>query len=233
TPASVLNLKLTCRNMMQVVQRYLRSAFNINRALAHFFDDVHGFRQLQHRSGLLISGSFALQFMGRLHYAESDLDLFLPMHCRLEVALWLQANGYSFCATEHQAVDLETVLHAADVEPHLANVPYSLPGIFAVLTFRKPTGGLARPMTVQLIIAWRTPMEIVLGFHSTCVLNVITYTTAYAMYPRATFEDMRNLVLLDTEAQQSALVKYASRGWATVRELHFPEFALDLPIRSM
>ncbi|KAI0340969.1 hypothetical protein BDW22DRAFT_1298945, partial [Trametopsis cervina] len=223
-PVTIFQVRLTSRMLAETVQQYILSAYNIERSLAVFFEDVRGFRQLQRRTGLLISGSFALQFLSRVTYSEADLDLYLPMHGRQEVAAWLQEEGYQFRPSESQAPDAHSVLSGE--EHGAANGDYHYPsnGIFAVVSFQKPTTAGERQAVVQLIVAWRTPMEIILGFHSTCVLNVITADTAYAMYPRATFEDMNNLVLVDTTSQTAALAKYVRRGWTLIRELHFPDF---------
>ncbi|KAI0339888.1 hypothetical protein BDW22DRAFT_1335607 [Trametopsis cervina] len=233
TPATIFKVGMTCHVLSEVVEGYVQFAFNIDRSLAVFFEDVHEFRRLQHRSGLLISGSFALQFMGRLNYEGSDLDLFLPRHSRLEVALWLQTQGYVFAPSgmQGQSAHLETALGGQEVGQH--EHAYRLAGIFTVVTFRRRNVEGAPPTTIQLIIARSTPMELILGFHSTCVMNVITYDTAYSLYPRATFEDMTSLVVLDNASQKAPLAKYARRGWSLVRKPSVPDFNLDLSVRSM
>ncbi|KAI0337787.1 hypothetical protein BDW22DRAFT_1348937 [Trametopsis cervina] len=207
-PVAIFKVRRTSRILADVVEQYLRSAFNIERSLTAFFEDVRGFRRLQRRAGLLISGSFALQFFGR-------------------------EQGYEFRPTRTQAQDAHTVLRADEHGAVNGDYGYPTNGIFAVLSFEKTVKAGQQRNVVQLIVAWRAPMEIILGFHSTCVLNVITADTAYAMYPWSTFEDMNNLVLIDTPSQITPLAKYARRGWALTRELHFPQFELDLPSRSM
>ena len=44
-------------------------------------------------------------------------------------------------------------------------------------------------------------------------MNVITYNTAYSLYPYATFARRDSLVLSNHSRAQEALMKYATRGW--------------------
>jgi len=50
---------------------------------------------------------------------------------------------------------------------------------------------------------------------SACVMNFITHEKAYSLYPRATFEEHRSLMLLPTTAsRERAYAKYAELGWS-------------------
>lgn len=54
-------------------------------------------------------------------------------------------------------------------------------------------------------------------------MNIITYNTAYCLYPRATIDRHRSLLLrLPTNDTQRELDKYTSRGWKIVRKLNKP-----------
>jgi hypothetical protein len=46
-----------------------------------------------------------------------------------------------------------------------------------------------------------------------CVMNILTHDTAYSFFPRATFEDRISLSLSQGSRNESALTKYANRGW--------------------
>ena len=46
-----------------------------------------------------------------------------------------------------------------------------------------------------------------------CVMNIITYNAAYALFPRATFEERESLIVNRTPRSEPALTKYASRGF--------------------
>lgn len=48
-------------------------------------------------------------------------------------------------------------------------------------------------------------------------MNLITYDTAYALYPRATFEERRTILFGDSLSSMPALQKYEDRGWEVVQ----------------
>lgn len=51
-------------------------------------------------------------------------------------------------------------------------------------------------------------------------MNVISYDTAYSLYPRETFEEHRALVCSSPgPSQEPALIKYRGRGWTFLEEL--------------
>lgn len=143
----------------------MRRAYDVHRLLGRFFADPLDFRSLQARTGTVISGSVALQFFSRAHYPSADLDLYLHMRHRKEVGLWVVEQGYDFVPAAHQPKCFVTAVKEA---PYLfPEAVYTLPGIAAIFTFVKtPNGGRAEPTKVQLIIATNSPMEVVLGFHS-------------------------------------------------------------------
>jgi len=56
-------------------------------------------------------------------------------------------------------------------------------------------------------------------------MNIITHNKAYALYPKATFEERRSL-MYSTEGmwQDTARKKYNDRGWSMVERLTVEEF---------
>lgn len=73
--ATLYRLSYTCRTHYDLVTDYMLHIFNINHQLRDYFTDPLSFRELQARTGMIISGSFALQFLHRVAYPNSDLDL--------------------------------------------------------------------------------------------------------------------------------------------------------------
>jgi len=56
--------------------------------------------------------------------------------------------------------------------------------------------------------------------HTACVMNAISHDTAYAFFPRATFEERRSLVCTTSaERRDIALTKYSARGWHVLTRL--------------
>jgi hypothetical protein len=105
SPRTLVRLSRTCHYMYVAVTCFLQRAYNINRHLSRYFPDPLAFRSLQARTGLVISGSNAIQFMDRTYYPESDLELYAhPGHAR-ELSEWLVSAGYIFEPTQHQHKD--------------------------------------------------------------------------------------------------------------------------------
>ncbi|KAH7924257.1 hypothetical protein BV22DRAFT_1035321 [Leucogyrophana mollusca] len=227
----------TCHLVSGAVQEYSRRAFSINRHLSRFFADPLGFRSLQARTGTLISGSNALQFFDRTFYPRSDLDIYVhPGHVR-EVMEWLaEMEGYEFIPTNKQPGDFRrlapdnwdgtqrpTVVRAdndpADMEP------YVMKGVKTVFTFVKVTGliveGEEELLVVQVMESKVNPLEAVLNFHLSCVMNVIAFDAAYSLYPKATFNERLALKTREPGEGEHALAmaKYTTRGWTLVSKV--------------
>jgi hypothetical protein len=63
--------------------------------LLEYFEDPVEFRELQARTGTLISGSQALKIIGGFTWQANDLDLYVWPECVEEVKEWLVGQGYS------------------------------------------------------------------------------------------------------------------------------------------
>ncbi|KDQ52179.1 hypothetical protein JAAARDRAFT_139328 [Jaapia argillacea MUCL 33604] len=215
SPASLFYFSQTCKLARRIVTLYMKNAWNINRVLQKFFTDPLTFRSLQARTSTLISGSTALQFFDRTTYPDSDLDLYVYKEWTEEICRWLIRVGYVYTPKFDQDED---VLVAANVKISTVRL-YKMRGVYNILDFFKPRMG--KPdLKIQVITAERTPMQIILHFHSTCVLNVITFEKAYSLYPRATFEERYALMCASAgPAQEKALEKYADRGWTMISQV--------------
>ncbi|KAI0658617.1 hypothetical protein C8Q70DRAFT_179032 [Cubamyces menziesii] len=216
---------------------------------SRIFDRTRAFRSLQARTGTLISGSCALQFFDRTVYPESDLDLYVHMRHRREVGRWLVQEGYTYEPTSHQDQNLE--LEIAKVYEHeqptlMEKYSRDESCICQVLNFKRcvldakrssvddrgehPRAGFRSTeehseLRVQLIVAKRTPMEVILGFHSACVMNVISYNKAYYLFPQGTLEDRLSMFATspsgglqsqESDRYQRAITKYTERGFTLV-----------------
>ncbi|TFK42069.1 hypothetical protein BDQ12DRAFT_598841 [Crucibulum laeve] len=205
----------TCRTLYRASSDFCSRAYNIYRHLSWFFTDPLAFRSLQAQTGTLISGSNALQFLDRTFYSESDLDLFTFHDATPEVANYLQREGYHFVkegdqpSTFKAAFDLIVPPDNADIRGIRPFDKYRFSGVSGVFNFLKDNG-----QKVQVVSTTTSPLHCILCFHSTCVMNFITFEGAYSLYPKATFDARIGITQgWITERETTAIGKYALRGW--------------------
>ncbi|KAI1785863.1 hypothetical protein LXA43DRAFT_875556, partial [Ganoderma leucocontextum] len=220
SPATLLRLLRVCRGTQAAVNSHFRRAFNISKLLSHFFSEPPLFRSLQARTGTLISGSLALQFLQRSPMDPMPgLDIFAYMHYGREVGRWLRNNGYHFVPAIGQDENFAVAMFkATSVIP---GGPYVLDGVASLFTFvRQSSERKDLQRTVKLIVSQSAPMEAILSSHSTCVMNAVSYETAYCLFPRATLEEKVTLVSCSTKGiyrnRSEALAKYGARGYTTL-----------------
>jgi hypothetical protein len=189
--ASVVRFGRINRVARLATSDYLQSALHINRFLARFFKDPLGFRSLQARTGLLISGSAALQFFDRSYWPESDLDLYAAPRTALQIGNWLMdEEGYEFRPNSVQSKKFEKAVGFSqhriasrlpwptNAEPledldaqtqvdHRHLRTYNLLGIFAVYTFiAQPSVQFPHPRKVQIMQASLSNLQCILRFHN-------------------------------------------------------------------
>lgn len=171
SPAELYKYARTCKASRNVVNAYIRRQFQVHKLLARYFSDpeIPEFRLLQFNTGMVISGSAALQFFNRTVYEESDLDLYVEHRYRKSIAIWLRQIGYKY--TPHAKSTLATLDDALLSEgPEGAQTGIKITDgwdkefyeAILVLTFEKH-----RPYRkVQVITSILHPISKVLRFHS-------------------------------------------------------------------
>lgn len=138
---------------------YIRRAFRMDRLLVPFFASYSEFRELQSRTGTLISGSTALQFFDRVSYPEADLDLYVGRLFAGDVVAYVRdKEGYKFEPTGRQARSPEVVLESPAGHPGYDL--YAGTGISDVLNFRRDA------KHVQIITRTSAPMDVIFNYHS-------------------------------------------------------------------
>ncbi|KAF7340780.1 DUF607-domain-containing protein [Mycena sanguinolenta] len=203
-------LMQTCRLICALVEDV---CFNVDRLLIPFLGDtakVKQFRELQRQTDTVISGSTALQFFNRLIWPNSDLDLYVPHASAAVAALFLRESGYTYHPRELQCKDASSQLLNDGLKDHHGR------GIVDVLDFHNGSKKIQ-----VIIVVTPSPMEVIAGFHSTCVMNVIAYDKAYALYPWSTFVKQEALTVRSTAHQETAereaaREKYKNRGWKMI-----------------
>ncbi|KAF7340793.1 NADPH-dependent methylglyoxal reductase GRE2 [Mycena sanguinolenta] len=207
----LVRLMQTCCRIYGLVKD---RCFNVDHLLIPFFGDAakaNQFRELQRQTQTVISGSTALQFFNRLTWPDSDLDLYVPHASAAFIVLFLRDSGYAFRPREIQRKDPS--LQLFDDGPK----DYHERGIIDVLDFHNES------KKIQVII-FGTPssMEVIAGFHSTCVMNVITHDVAFALYPWSTFVTkeavkVKSVSWSTEEGKEAARRKYEERGWKMLK----------------
>ncbi|KAH7890359.1 hypothetical protein F5I97DRAFT_17360 [Phlebopus sp. FC_14] len=229
SPRSLVRVALTCRAAYQAAAAFKQRAFNVNRHLSQYFSDPLAFRSLQAKTGTLISGSNALQFLDRSFYLGSDLDVYTHPGHTFEVCRWLvESEGYHFVPRGIQDKDWReeikdnwdgTQRRIIRVEEVAEDVEYPLSGIEGVYTFKKhpnAEGSNQDSRIVQVIGCKSSPFDAIINFHSTCVMNFIAFNAAYSLYPLATFEHRSSFAMSKTRnsiTTDNAFAKYSQRGW--------------------
>ncbi len=173
SPKAFLLFSRTCRLARSAVAAYVAQAFDVKTTLRRFFPDPVVFRCIQARTGTLVSGSVALQFFDRAFYPSSDLDIYVYSQHRREVGAWLLGLGYTFFPGRGQDPRFGDTVSSAEQSKGLH---YAMPGVSAIYTFRRQVDG--EDLKVQIIVARRAPMEVILGFHSSKYTSYFHMTEA-------------------------------------------------------
>lgn len=161
--ATLYRLSFTCRFNYDMVCHYMLHVFDINHHLRDYFANPLSFRELQARTGLIISGSFAVQFLHRVTYPSSDLDLYVVTSSLVECGTYMLTEGYAFMPSPSQPA---TFLHAAVAAWH-NQTEYNNMAVTGVFNFRKgPSLTTNTSRCIQVIAVVYTPIHAILRFHS-------------------------------------------------------------------
>jgi len=176
----------------------MRRKHKLETVLGKYFtdDQILHFRQLQAMTGMIISGSTALQFFERVLYPDSDLDLYVEHLYMRHVALWLASVGYRYVPARNKDLSenqddvgrvsatqptleeaLATVAPPDTVYPIHGYESHPPPRIFfygsgggyldATAIINFVKGDASHEhRKIQLIIASHSPVEMILNFHS-------------------------------------------------------------------
>ncbi|KAI0083693.1 hypothetical protein BDY19DRAFT_858899, partial [Irpex rosettiformis] len=218
-PQGIIRFQQVSKECRRTVIANLPHLFPIHRMLKIFFDSPTDFRALQARTGAIISGSFALQFFSQVYYSDTDLDIYVHYGAREILGSWILGNDYKY-------ISRKITVTVGNVEDSASTLEYGQE-ILGVLEFQRKRGDVEKK--VQIIIVEESPLAAIMEFHSTCVLNFITFDMAYCLYPKATLIYQTNLVLKNPDVLvRKALSKYRRRGF-TCRRLIAEQGSLFLP----
>lgn len=194
SPATMIAIGQTCRTTQNAQIDYISRTFDINRHLGGFFDSANDFRLVQAKTGTLISGSNALQFMGRVSFPSSDLDLYVDTRNASELCDWIMLQvrkRYRFVPTRHQTDnDLRTPqlvidnLQMQDVgrrsddvqlSPHIRDRDFE-DGYRAISVINFVANNDSSTK-IQVVATHNTPIECILSFHSSEYIKSLCIAT--------------------------------------------------------
>ena len=161
---SLVLLLRTNRSINASVTAYIEKTYNIYRILRRYFADPLSFRYLQAYTGTVISGSTALQFFDRSFYPESDLDIYAPKAWGKEVGHFLLHAGYVFVPSKSQHPTFDSEMQQKQVVTATGTYG-NFKGIAGVFNFAKVAPD-STMLKVQLMVAVRSPMDVILRYHS-------------------------------------------------------------------
>jgi hypothetical protein len=148
----------------------MKRRYKLSHVLSRFFteDQSEELRTLMSKTGMVISGSIALQFLDRKIYPDSDLDLYAPLKYAWHIADWLFAAGYTYAPKTASLPTVDIALRTAVARHgrgYPGNTPSSNRGYLkasCVLDFTISDP----PRKIQLISTLRSTIELILRFHS-------------------------------------------------------------------
>ncbi|KAK0505516.1 hypothetical protein EDD18DRAFT_1061482, partial [Armillaria luteobubalina] len=182
----------TCSHLaFACVSEYISQHYSPRKLLERFFSmqECYAiFREAQKCLRVLISGSQVTGlFIGCLEmFKDSDMDIYINLKKEPRLAVALMETGYHLHADlsksrEGSASDDNALLSAMAMNKMILHSKYFFNVIVSVKEYCNEEG-----KAIQVIALLGPPMDIILEFHSTCVMNVITSEFAYCLYPMAT-----------------------------------------------
>ncbi|SJL13930.1 uncharacterized protein ARMOST_17381 [Armillaria ostoyae] len=189
----------------------------LTRVLSPYFNAARRqlFVELQRLTEALILGSTAISFFNDRNYRDSDLDVYVEHDKHESLIDFLLDQGYTYIPSHSNSNGLDTLLFPPSPTNHLRVefdvAQYDSESVLFVFNFKKDDSGRC----VQIIATSHCPLNTILNFHSTCVMNFISHCYAISLYPDATF--IYNVALANFrqhgQNDTTPTDKYKRRGW--------------------
>ncbi|KAF5325801.1 hypothetical protein D9611_000602 [Ephemerocybe angulata] len=183
-------VQLSCASsiLKEYATIYSEGAWNINTFLEPWFQPPTIFRGVMAVSGAVVSGSQALRFFDRQSpNIACDLDIYVRLAGAMTIIVYLLESGYRRdVQLRGGGYPLLSDLQSLSTTKRFCSGG-GPQGLLAVFDFDKPGPG-STMLKAQVIVLAQDPIHHVLhNFHSTLVMNFITYREAVAIFPRTTF----------------------------------------------
>lgn len=248
-PPDIVRLLATCKSL----QLFKYELWNINRSLRRFVDDPLTFRTLMARHNALVSGSHALQFLARVKWPESDLDVYITGEEGLRAFAnhLMEKEGYSFSPYNWQSKEAITAIpnrnaeRDAFVKDKFDNADsdwdtfddtsseaalYTTSEIDGVFNFVHDTNPNRK---IQLISAKGVPLNAILAdYYASHIFNIFTWNRAYSFFPYHTFRKSHAFYTQQLKgSSQKGVEKYKGRGFEFKPYGNFHKCVKNCPFR--
>lgn len=187
-PREIVNFQRTTKRLSGSFESLFKTQWNINRALHRCVADPARFRSEMARHNAIISGSFALQFLDRVIWDDSDLDVYV------ETEIGSKELGDYLSTFENYR--LEEPVEGADTYHEVKGLSQvRFPAIVAgenllinelkINTYiRKGKKGKGAKIQVIETLFDRSPLSVILtGYYTTAVVNIITVSVTPLLDP--------------------------------------------------
>ncbi len=229
-------LSRTCKDLSGLYRDQVSRQWNINERLAGFVEDPLRFRSVMATQNVLLSGECALRFMDRRSWDDVELDTFVEHGpaARAFLELLIKREGYSgWIDTAGPPHKLHEFLSSTSASREILQVGFteSLFGVIELLIaaldqtyrYRKQNKVAGAPLLrIRVIITKHEPITAILKvYYSTCLVNVISWNKAYAVFPIPTFVHHTTLYLMEPGSKTHACADatLAAMGWSALKDL--------------
>ncbi|KAL1725525.1 hypothetical protein EV714DRAFT_277409 [Schizophyllum commune] len=205
----LLSYSLVSKDTLRAVRAYSSCAFRLCHSLRKFMSerDVMAFRTIMRQTGTVISGSIAIHYFARTPVGDADLDLYTEGRHARDLFDFIYRLGYVYKPRESQDKILaDALVRAVNQFAVRDEAIYNQSAILDAFSFIRGSS------IIQVMVVFESAIDAVLDFHSTIVMNVITFRSAYSFFPCNTFIHKTGVRFIN-DVEDGPIEKYTRQGW--------------------
>ncbi|KIJ25883.1 hypothetical protein M422DRAFT_273119 [Sphaerobolus stellatus SS14] len=216
-PGELGMLARVCKAVQLVVMYYRLETWSIRRTLRPWFPSlVEDFRSLMIATGSMISGMLALKFMGRHEWSVNELDLYVQPEYAEQVINWLCLKaGYRFTDVTYVRDFERSLILQGNANSDDRFHEYSDAHEVTFLRLEDDAGNVLQK--IKVVKAFHSSIALILGSHSTYLMNFITGVAAYSLFPKLTFIEYYGVGSVNEDtATTTDRLHYKALGFETI-----------------
>ncbi|KAK7036589.1 hypothetical protein VNI00_011522 [Paramarasmius palmivorus] len=228
----LIQIRTLSSNLSADVAQYYKAAFGSARLYGVFFPEQgirHKFRKQVAQAGALLSGEAILHILNRDDTEPTHIDVYAPHTQTLPLGHILEEAAYKFMPlptrrawgrtydAQPPVFEPATRAEFSKGVPNTADIDQFCDDstVAGVFVFKN-----SKEKTIRLISTRSQPIEPILSFHSTILMNFATSTQYFSLYPKTTFVDKRILKLqTPTHTIQNVHAEFEKKGWSVFGQL--------------